>query len=130
MNELTFNAFSFILGSALTLLITYITEKGNELREKRNLSIAFISNNKILLQSCIENHVGKEIDYSALREEINQNIITYFILSKEYKAIIYSIYEYINFSGNEFVKAVPIIKEQLEKLYEKLGEDELGIYKD
>ena len=130
MDELTFNVVSFMLGSALTLFITYITEKGNEKREKRNLVISFISNNKILLQACIENHLGKDIDYSALRAEINENIISYFILSKEYKTILFSIYEYINFYGDKFVENEPKIKKHLEELYEILGEDEVGIYKD
>ena len=130
MDELTFNVLSFILGSALTLLITYITEKGNEKREKRNLLIGFISSNRALLQACIENHIGKEVDYSELRREINENIISYFVLSTEYKSILFSIYEYINFSGDEFVGVKHLIKEHLEELYEKLGEDEVGIYKD
>lgn len=129
MDELTFDIVSFILGSILTLLITYITEKGNEAREKRNLFISFVGNNKVLLQACIENHIGKDIDYSALRTEINENIISYFILSKEYKTILFSIYEYINFSGDRFVEGEPIIKKYLEELYEKLGEDEVAIYK-
>lgn len=130
MDELTFNAISFILGSALTLFITYITEKGNEKREKKNIFITFINSNKVLLQACMDNHIGNDIDYSALRSEINQNIISYFILSTEYRTIIFSIYEYINFSGDEFVEFEPIIKKYLEELYRKLGEDEVGIYKD
>lgn len=130
MDELTFNIVSFILGSVLTLIITYITEKGNEARERRNLFISFISNNKVLLQACIENHIGKDINYSALRKEINENIISYFVLSKEYKNILFSIYEYINFSGDRFVEVQPIIKKHLEELYEKLEGDEVGIYKD
>lgn len=130
MSELEFNAFSFIAGIALTLLITYITEKGNEERERRSLLIGFITMNKILLKSCLENHIGKEVDYSALREEINENIISYFALSKEYKIILFSIYEYINFSGAQFRDAKININQQLEELYKKLEGDKIGVYKD
>lgn len=130
MDELTFDIVSFILGSVLTLIITYITEKGNEARERRNLFISFISNNKVLLQACIENNIGKDINYSELRKEINENIISYFALSKEYKNILFNIYKYINFSGDRFVEVKPIIKKHLEELYKKLEGDEVGIYKD
>lgn len=135
-NEATisFDVISFALGSILTIIISVITHKAteaaNQKREDRNIMISFISNNKTLISSSIASHFKNKVDYSLLRKELNENIYTFFILPKEYKLIIFNIYECINLSGKEMKESEMTILNNLDSLYIKLKEEGIDIGND
>ena len=89
--------------------------------------ISFISNNKILISSSIASHFNNKVDYSLLRKELNDNIYTFFILPKEYKLIVFNIYECINLNGKEMKDNENSILNNLDSLYIKLKEEGISI---
>lgn len=130
-STISFDVISFVLGSILTIIISFITHKAtenaNQKREDRNTMISFISNNKILISSSIASHFNNKVDYSLLRKELNDNIYTFFILPKEYKLIVFNIYECINLNGKEMKDNENSILNNLDSLYIKLKEEGISI---
>lgn len=125
------NIVNCLVGSAITIVVAFftykITEKDNLKREARNNLINFILNNKVLMSSCLNVHLSIDINYDDLRKELNTNIHTVFLLSKEYKILILSIYEHVNLKGNSFKENEMNLINSLDELYVKLKEGDINI---
>lgn len=121
MDWINSNFLSAIIGAAVgvgtTLLTIYIENKRNVEKEKYDRIISYVEKCPVLFKAVIDSHTQKDIDYASLREELNKNLSIFFLIPIKSRNKLHRLYNYINLSGEEFLRITSNINKILDDIY-------------